>query len=397
MAFVNGRVFDGEQFTERPLYVRNGVFVAERPASVDTTIDLGGQYVVPPYADAHVHHVADAWIHQRAARAFVEEGTFYVQALTNPKSEAQKTRDYFLSPETIDVSLAHGGLTSTLGHPFLAYEPRAMGLRDPSTWSEKRDSIAQSRIRNEDAYWFVDSMADLDAVWPQYTEDYPDVVKIYLLGAESHPDTVTVDDMGRIGLDPAIVPKIVQRAHAEGLRVFSHVETADDVRIAVEAGVDGIAHLPGYGLDANADRSTFRIADDVIEQMARRGVVVTTTTLISTAQVSDSTRLARIQDLQAEHLRRMKAAGVPVAVGCDWYGRPAFPEVENLAGLDVYSLAELLDVWSRATPQAVFPQRRIGRLAPGYEASLLVLEDDPLDAVEHFQSITLRMKQGRLL
>jgi len=49
------------------------------------------------------------------------------------------------------------------------------------------------------------------------------------------------------------------------------------------------------------------------------------------------------------------------------------------------------------TPQAVFPERRIGRLQPGYEASLLILEENPLDATEHARTIRLRLKQGHLL
>jgi predicted amidohydrolase YtcJ len=39
--------------------------------------------------------------------------------------------------------------------------------------------------------------------------------------------------------------------------------------------------------------------------------------------------------------------------------------------------AALLRIWSETTPRAIFPNRQIGRLAPGYEASFLVVDEDP--------------------
>jgi imidazolonepropionase-like amidohydrolase len=41
--------------------------------------------------------------------------------------------------------------------------------------------------------------------------------------------------------------------------------------------------------------------------------------------------------------------------------------------------------------------RRIGRLAPGYEASLLVLDANPLAEFSNVKRIRLRMKQGELI
>src|SRR5436190_16733694 len=55
----NGHWFDGQRFEERTLYSVDGRFVAERPAKVERTLDLGGGYVVPPFAEAHNHNVHD--------------------------------------------------------------------------------------------------------------------------------------------------------------------------------------------------------------------------------------------------------------------------------------------------------------------------------------------------
>jgi imidazolonepropionase-like amidohydrolase len=46
--------------------------------------------------------------------------------------------------------------------------------------------------------------------------------------------------------------------------------------------------------------------------------------------------------------------------------------------------------------RAVFPARKLGRLEPGFEASLLALACDPIVDFACTKQITLRMKQGRV-
>jgi len=42
---------------------------------------------------------------------------------------------------------------------------------------------------------------------------------------------------------------IVAKRHADALRVACHIEMATDFRNALAAGIDEIAHLPGYDVD----------------------------------------------------------------------------------------------------------------------------------------------------
>ena len=65
-----------------------------------------------------------------------------------------------------------------------------------------------------------------------------------------------------------------------------------------------------------------------------------------------------------------------------------------LASLGVYSNAELLRLWSDDTARGIFPNRRIGKLEPGYESSFLVLDRDPLADFSNVKTIRLRVKQG---
>ena len=76
------------------------------------------------------------------------------------------------------------------------------------------------------------------------------------------------------------------------------------------------------------------------------------------------------------------------------------PSGEALAWekLGAFDHATLLRLWTETTAQAIFPGRKIGRLAPGYEASLLVLGQNPLaDFSVAVRDIRWRMKQGELL
>ena len=93
----------------------------------------------------------------------------------------------------------------------------------------------------------------------------------------------------------------------------------------------------------------------------------------------------------------LKKHNVRVIVGSDSYRTTSLPEALYLSTLGVYSNAELLELWSEATPRAIFPGRKIGKLEPGYEASFLVLRSDPLADFSNVKTIVMRMKQGAFI
>ena len=105
---------------------------------------------------------------EKITKAYLDEGTFYVQVLANYASGAQQARPLLNKPATLDVLYANGGLTSTLGHPFLAYEPRAQGFYNPAEWEANMEKIKLGRRGENDVYWFLDSKADVDAKWEKF-------------------------------------------------------------------------------------------------------------------------------------------------------------------------------------------------------------------------------------
>ncbi|MGH7721113.1 MAG: amidohydrolase family protein [Gemmatimonadaceae bacterium] len=396
-ALVGGQWFDGASFVPRTMYVVGEAFTAREPARVDSVVNLDGGYIVPPFGDAHTHNLDGALNLETVRNAYLAEGTFYVQVLTNTRTGAEAVRARRNRPGTLDVVYSHGGLTSTLGHPFMAYEPRAMGLRNPAVWKDHTEEIRKSRIRENNAYWFIDSLADLEAKWPAILSGKPDVIKVYLLDAEQYEVKRARAGLGENGLRADLVPEIVRRAHAAELRVWAHVNTAYDFGVAARAGVDGFAHLPA-GVEPGRGPQRYLIQDADARVAARHGAAVAPTVEVRSRYArSDSARLQQIRDVMRRNLRLLRAHGVRIVVGSDMFGRTARSEVEALQALGVWDNTQLLTLWAETTPRVIFPERRIGRLLPDYEASLLVLDCNPIETFDCTEAIRLRMKQGRLI
>ena len=173
------------------------------------------------------------------------------------------------------------------------------------------------------------------------------------------------------------------RAHAAGLRLAVHVETAADFRVAVAAGGDVIAHLPGLTARADEDPTRYLITrpDAAIAKKSGTTVIVTAwlaepvvaaePRLTGAAATPYTAQLQRARRIQRTSLAELKRAGVQVAIGSDLFGDSA-TEALYLNGLGVFGIDEAVAMRTRitpqrtgTTPQLMCPKRCIGRLEPG--------------------------------
>ena len=83
-----------------------------------------------------------------------------------------------------------------------------------------------------------------------------------------------------------------------------------------------------------------------------------------------------------------------LAVGSDNPADSSVLEADHLQSLGVLDDLTVLKMWTEATPKAIFPNRRIGSLREGYEASFLALEGSPLENWQNVRRIKVRFKQG---
>jgi len=401
-ALVGGVWWDGARFAPRTFYAVRGLLQSARPARVDSMIDLVGLYVIPPFGDAHSHNLSFARARMDSVRdAYLREGSFYVQVLGNSASRLAAIRDRYNTPCALDVVAANGILTPTDGHGIEVAEALALGFRDPwaAIYGPSADSVRHSRLADGDQYWRLDSVADVAAKWPRILAAHPDLIKITIIGspdADGRAPTWPARMWFMRGLGEPVVREVVTRAHAAGLRVAAHVETARDFEVAVRDGVDVIAHMLGPDFRPGEARA-YRIDDGVMQLAAERGVVVVPTVAVTLdVTAGDPERLARAQDAQRDNLRRLVQHGVRIAVGRDEVWHTAREEFDALHGLGVLDPRALLTAWTE-TPRTIFPGRRIGRLADGYEASFLALRRDPLADLDAVGDVALRVKQGCVL
>jgi len=400
--------FDGRAFVRKKFYVVNGTFTEKRPKRVDNRIDLGDLYVVPAFGDAHTHGFDNPNDIQKVVATNLRDGIFYALSLANSIRGKRSVAAFVNKPSSMDVAYANAVLTATLGHPILSAEVTANRI----PWDQLGkhwQQLLKSHTAEGDVYFVIDDAADLKRKWPAIIGSKPDVIKIILLDTEHFEEkkksTNTIDDKG---LNPALVPAIVRRAHRSGVRVVAHVETAADVRVAVAAGVDILAHLPGLAPKAHESPARYELTESDARVMARKGITVIATAwlaerlaapkpwLSGAEAMADVAQLERAKKIQRAGLNLLKSHGVRIAIGADLFEN-ASREARYLEQLGVFNRQEILDMWSRTTPQLIFPNRRIGRLRVGYEASFVALSCDPTARFECVREIAVRMKNGALV
>jgi hypothetical protein len=390
----DGRWLDADGFRAGTRYVVDQRLTPRRPRHVDSVIDLAGRWVVPPFGEAHNHNIdyttparTDSLI-----RRYLRDGVFYVK---NPGS-LPRGRDSLVGrinvPRGVDAVFANGLLTATGGHPTGLY------LRNLSRGG-------MTAADGDGGFlWILDSLPDLERKWPRILAGRPDFIKVVLVHSEEFARRRTDSAFFNWrGLDPALVPEIVRRAHAAGLRVSAHVETAADFHAALVGGVDEINHIPGFRGDEHTritEPARYEVTEADAKLAAARGVWVVTTLSGFTAydlHGPDSLTRRAADALLGRNLRVLHDAGVRLAVGSDSYRDDSVQEAAYLATLGVLTPIELLRMWSEATPRAIYPTRRVGCLTDGCEASLLVLAADPTTDFANTRRITLRLKDGLLL
>ncbi len=392
--FSGGRWFDGSGFVARDFFVVGGMLTSQKPERVDSVIDLAGKFVVPPYGEAHNHNVESSRI-DAVARMYLERGIFYVK---NPNSLQRYTTPLagkINIPSSIDAVFAGGGLTGTGGHPAFIAQRQI---------DAKRWDISEG---DGGFYYVIDTRADLDRRWAEIASARRDFLKTYLLYSEEYAkrraDSAYKDWRG---LDPALLPEIVRRAHEKGWRVSTHVESAADFHVAVEAGTDEINHLPGFRPDRNdpssmANTARYEISEADATLAADKHIFVVTTVGDWLAMVdtlpSAKPFAAAARGVVKRNLLLLDRAGVRIAIGSDAYTRTTDFELAELRTLNAFSTLQLLRMACETTAETIFPGRKIGHLRDGYEASFLVLDGDPLADFANAQRIAMRFKQGHFL
>ena len=386
-----GQWLTGNRFEKRTMYMSDGRFVRRPSHAADSVVNLAGGYIVPPFAEGHNH-----WLEPRGLQAYVQsylrDGVFYVKDQANSPYIRTQIDSALNIPRSVDFVSANQGWTGPGGHPLQIVKQFAAFGVFPKAWGDS------SFDRN--VVMVVQDSTDIADRWPLFLQGHPAFTKAFLLNSEEFTRRSTDDKfLYRRGINPALIPEIVRRSHAAGLRVSAHIYTAADFRAAVKGGVDDIAHFPGTGIPAEPDMplSAYVITDADARAAAARGVSVTTT-LYWLGEIEDTVRQARVlREVIRPNLALLRKHGVALRIGSDQFRGTSLQEADVLVRLGLFSPRELIRLWSTETPKAIFPKRRVGELAIGAEASFLALDGNPFVDFASVHHIITRVKQGEVI
>lgn len=387
--YRNATWWDGRSASTGSRYVRGDRFADHKGATAETVIDLEGAIVMAPFGEGHNHNIVRP-IFDYANEEYLLDGVFYAKIPGIHPPEVDTIRDLLTRADTVDAAFSLGMITSPGGHPVGIYVGFLSDLLYGGATYEDFSGLAFHEVASE---------ADVTAAVAALASQGTDFIKTALVYSERF------DDGFQEGLDPDLLPLLVRKSHDLGLTVSLHVESAEDFRRGVAAGIDEIAHLPGYLWGSEDNAADHVLTESDARLAAESGVAVVTTTHFTNVigrrfSIPEDT-LAQFKLVQRENLRLLIDADVEIRIGSDVYDRtgggeganPTRGEVENLIALGVLGVEEALSVWI-ATGRKIFPQRRIGCFEAGCEASFLVFLADPRKNLKNLDQLTLAVKQG---
>jgi len=190
-----------------------------------------------------------------------------------------------------------------------------------------------------------------------------------------------------------VLEAIVDEAHKNNLMVMAHTGSPEEVRDAVNAGVDSIEHglLPGG--------NTAEFQDDLIRMMLNRGTYYVPTLAIAWAYketypdvFSDSKKA----------LMQLNGKGVKIALGTD-SGTPGV-----VIGKGVHKELELMVEASLSPMEAIMAGTKnaaenlgkgdeLGTIEEGKLADMIVVSGDPLKEIGDTRGIQMVIKSGKIL
>ena len=397
--YENAFVFDGEIFERRPLCVRNQL-IASCNGIRGQTINLGSAFVTPPFGDAHTHRFDGPFGIDAHTRQAFATGAFYAMTMTARTSLVAMIRPRLSGPGNVDVASSTGGITGPESHPAEIYEALAIGAYSYEDQLARADAIRASRRVADDAYYVVETPADLEEKWPMILAGKPDFIKVYLRKSARYDEGFGKWGAGG-GINPDLLPLIREKSRAAGLRLAVANSSIHDFHASLDAEADIVTHLPCYqdtGSDTDSPYYHVDTAEECLisaEQAEKAAAIDMAAILIVTEWSKE--RPAETVTWEKQNIAQLEAAGVTLAVGSNAYPEPLTDGL--IAGVEkgFFEPARLLKIATMDTPKLIFPDRTVGCLQIGCEASFIAFASDPIANIRSIRSIVYRLKDAQVI
>ena len=397
--FLNAAITDATSVAPREghVLVENGVIrdTEARPGAADgrEVIDLRGRTLMPGLIDCHVHVVAsmmnltmnaqlpDAMAVLRSLpimRGMLDRGFTTVRDVGGAPYALAEAVEQGLAPAPRLV-VCGKALSKTGGHTDS--RPR-YDTHDPTRWA--RNFGALGRV--------ADGVDEVRRACRQELRQGAQFIKVMANGGVSSP----TDPIAWQGYSVAEMTAIVEEARDAQTYVSAHLYTPEAIERALRCGVHSLEHCN------RIDAPTARLA-------AEAGAVAVPTLVTYEALAQDGAALglppesiAKIEDVRAAgmgSLSILRDAGVTIAFGTDLLGETHVRQSEEFAIRSrVLPSAELFASATTVAARLIGMEGRIGVVAPGAIADLLVVQGAPLEdaaiLADHQRSILMVMKTG---
>ena len=383
----DARVFDGEKVLARvTVVIEDGKITAlgeNISMPPDAEVIAGeGKTLLPGLIDAHVHVWETAQLRQSlvfGVTAVIDMFTTNMRALKDSQKAGDERGDsgqaYFISP---------GNCVTAPGGHGTQFGPGIPTITGP-----------------DEAQEFVDARI----------AEGSDFIKIML-------DDGSVYGMPRPTLSNETMAAAIRAAHLRNKLTVIHAATLQNCLDALNAGVDGLAHLyfnnasdPNFGRLA-AQKKAFVIPTfSVLQTLAgmREAAVLTEDALISpylkSFDIQNLDRSYPFKGNEANYraaeraLPQLKEAGVPILAGTDapnpgtTFGASLHRELELLVRAGLTPVEALRAATS--VPAAKFSLKGRGHIGPGMIADLMLVNGDPTRDIKATRDIVSVWKDGR--
>lgn len=381
---------------EGAVLVEDGVIrdLEAKPTAHDCQrIDLRGRTLLPGLIDSHVHVMASMM--DLTASAQLPAPLAVLRAVPILKGMLERgfttVRDTGGAHPALGEAIAQGltpgprlfacgkALSKTGGHSDA--RPR-YDTHDPNRWSTNAGALGR----------IADGIEQVRLACRQQLREGASFIKIMGSGGVASP----TDPIYWYGYTPDEIRAAVEECRDAHTYVAAHVYTPDTITRAVECGVHSLEHC--NNIDAAAARRAAQ---------AKAVAVPTLVTYEALAQDGPTLGLPPASVAKIENVRRsgleslsiLRDAGVTTAYGTDLLGPTHGRQNEEFAiRARVLSAREILASATTVGARLVGMEGRLGTLAPGAIADLIVVAGNPLDDITLLahpeKNLQLVMKDG---
>jgi imidazolonepropionase-like amidohydrolase len=380
IVFRNAAVLDAQTPHRREgsdVVVENGTIreVTERPVNLSgaTVIDVGGRTVMPGLIDCHVHVVATML--DLGANAALPSALVTLKSVAIMRAMLDRGFTTVRDACGADYALALAVETGLVAGPRLFVAGRALsqtgGHGDLRGRFDEREQCLCCRRAG-----VLGRVADgVDGVRRAVREEIKagaSQIKVMASGGIASP----TDPIAYLGYSTDELRAICEEAAAAQTYVMAHAYTAPAIRRAVECGVRTIEH----GNLVDADTARF---------MAEKGAYAVPTLITYDALAKHGPSLGfpqesigKIDDVRKAGLKSLelfKQAGVKMAFGTDLLGDlHQHQSAEFRLRAQVLTPHEVICSATSVAAEILNMGGRLGVVAPGAIADLLVVDGDPL-------------------